>query len=114
MRESTMASEPLIGLEWEDWITHLQVARENNVTPNCVYRWMRKGRARPDGVIVNLKYLKAGRRVVTSRQAVLRYFRALTPPQAGTSQADASMRTPAQPEKAAERADRALEAAGIY
>jgi hypothetical protein len=84
--------------------------RGRPVTLSCLLRWVFNGVKRPDGVRVRLEALRLGR-WVTSLEALQRFAEAQTP----TCEDDRrpQSRTPTARARAAQRAERKLERAGI-
>ena len=85
--------------------------RGRPVSLSCLLRWVLDGVPGPDGQRVRLEAVRLGARWVTSREALQRFAERLTP-QPSTSPPQPP-RTPSQRQQASERADRALQAAGI-
>jgi hypothetical protein len=85
--------------------------RGRPVTLSCVLRWVLSGTRGPAGTIVRLEALRLGDRWVTSREALQRYAERLTP-RLDTSPTQVP-RSPANRQRAAERAGRKLESLGI-
>jgi hypothetical protein len=84
--------------------------RGKRPTLSCILRWIMLGVRKPHGEIVRLEALRVGGRWVTSREALQRFAQALTP---RFGDAAPVQRSPAARRRAAARAARALEQAGI-
>jgi hypothetical protein len=78
---------------------------------STLLRWILTGCKAPSGELVRLEGLRLGNRWMTTREALQRFAQALTPP-LGDSPVSPP-RTPGQRQRAAERAARRLEEAGI-
>jgi hypothetical protein len=76
----------------------------------CALRWVLEGAKGPNGERVKLEALRVGGRYVTSKEALQRWAERLTPQTESTL---APTRTPRQRRRAAEQAERELEAMGI-
>ncbi len=79
------------------------------VNPATVHRWCTKGTRTPDGNVVKLEFVRAGCRVLTSRQAVARYVAALS---VAPESAEIPTRSPLARKRAADAAAAALKAMG--
>jgi len=70
-----------------DCVGTSQLARENHLQPSTIFRWIAKGLPAAEGGRVRLEAIRRGRRWLTSRAAVRRFFAALPAnPAAGDSQ----------------------------
>jgi hypothetical protein len=79
---------------------------------STVLRWILTGAKGPGGVTVRLEAVRAGRKWLTSREAVQRFLEALTPdPEA--AQSTPVPRSPGRRQRASERAARELEKMGL-
>lgn len=79
--------------------------------PSTVTRWHTHGIRLPDGRLVFLEAIRLGNRLVTSRQAFLRFLHAQQSP-AGGQPAAGPVRPPAARNRASEEAAKSLEAMG--
>jgi hypothetical protein len=93
----------------EDRIGTAAAGRLVGADQATITRWCQQGVRLPDGSRLKLEYLRVGGRLLTSRQAITRFLAAQQP--LGADQTPAP-RTPAQHERAADRAAAALEAMG--
>jgi hypothetical protein len=85
--------------------------RSSPVSLSCLLRWVLDGVRTPDGKRVRLEALRLGGKWVTSLEALQRFAEAQTPM---LEQPSISIpRSPAKRQKAALRAEKALERAGI-
>jgi hypothetical protein len=73
------------------------------------WRWATRGLKAPNGETIRLEVLKAGSKLVTSREALERFFSRLTPT---FDQPPPAPRTSGQRKRAAERAGQKLAEAG--
>jgi hypothetical protein len=86
--------------------------RENRpVNPSTLWRWARVGCRANDGRLVRLETFRIGGRSITSREALQRFFDALS--QSSEPYAPIANRTPAKRERASKRAELELAEAGI-
>jgi Protein of unknown function (DUF1580) len=81
------------------------------VSFSCVLRWITQGVPGPDGQKVKLEGVRVGGRWLTSEEAIARWAERLTPCLDGESVP--TPRTPTQRSRAAERAAKQLDKAGI-
>ena len=82
----------------------------DRVNPATVFRWCTRGTRTPDGQVVKLECLRVGSRLLTSRQAVVRYVANLTGSIPGTNRS--SPRTPSEKARSSEAAAAALKKLG--
>ena len=86
---------------------------------SALWRWSRKGIKTNSGNRVRLEHIRVGAKLFTSKQALVRFFKAVADDDIKHFAADASENTtavdptPAQREKEIADADRRLAAAGI-
>ena len=85
--------------------------RGKPVSPSCVIRWILDGVKLPSGEVLYLEASRFGHRWVTSVEALERFADRQTPRIDG--EPGLKLRTPTQRSKAAERAAKRLENAGI-
>jgi hypothetical protein len=78
---------------------------------STILRWILRGAKSPTGEMVKLEALRIGSRWVTSREAIQRFAERLTPRLDG--QTAPAPHTPTQRQRAADRAAKELEKAGI-
>jgi hypothetical protein len=111
----------MIDLQNERTLSLAQAAREplfppgrNGAKPtlSCILRWILNGVNGPTGDRIRLEAVRLGRRWITSREAIQRFAERLTP-QLGESEPVRSTRTAVERGRAAERAAKQLEKAGI-
>jgi hypothetical protein len=81
----------------------------SRVSPATIFRWATIGTKRRDGQKVRLESFRAGSRILTTREALARYFASLEVP---TEPIEVAPRTPAVRRRASELAEKALIAAG--
>ncbi len=109
MNSSQLLAETLIGLC--DAARRLPPGRGGRpVSFSCVLRWIKDGVPGPDGRRIKLEGVRVGGRWLTSVEAIARWADLLTPRDDEPAHA---IRTVAQRTKAAARADKELEQAGI-
>jgi hypothetical protein len=101
-----LSQEPPVRLE--------QIARETNHHFSTVFRWVLRGVRGPDGRMVKLQALRLGGKYITSREALQRFAEATTPNELlDNGRPRITRRSPAQRQKASERAERELREMGI-
>jgi hypothetical protein len=109
-RPARLLSENLIGLR--EAARKLPPGRNGRpVTFSCVLRWITHGIPGPDGQRVKLEGVRVGGRWLTSQEALARWAECLTPSFDGDR--SAAPRTPAQRNRAVEKANKLLDQAGI-
>lgn len=97
-----LAAEIIAG----DAITVLDIARQFNVSPSTVFRWMMRGLPDNRGERVRLQAIRRGKIWLTSRAALQRFLTSL--PQSATAPAAPPIRTPARRQLDCDRAKKAL------
>ena len=112
----TASSTPALG--GETLLTLSEAARTvpklngRRAHPSTLWRWCRKGVGG-----VRLQYIRVGRRVATSREALGRFFEALAkaddPPPGPPSESSRGPRTEGQRERDVQDAEKQLSSAGI-
>jgi hypothetical protein len=99
------------GLALAQAARHLPSSRLGRpVSPSTVWRWCREGLQLPDGRRLYLEHARIRGRWMTSAPALARWIAAQSDPPA---EAMPTLRTPTQRAKAADRAGRELDAAGL-
>src|SRR5262245_40284234 len=84
--------------------------RNGTITPQACWRWIRKGVRLPSGQVLRLEHVVLASRYLTSWAAYLRFIERQTP---DVPTQPAPVRAAGKRGRAAERADKALSAAGI-
>jgi hypothetical protein len=87
-------------------VSLIELARQHRTAPSTVFRWVQRGLPIGNGTRAKLEAVRRGRRWLTSRAAVARFFACL--PTNSTPTAMRPIRTPAKREAASKVATKLL------